>query len=242
MSAVQQDAVQEPTVRQGRIFAHRFAADAANGMIKTIDTGKKRAKWLVIIALAVSGPHQISYLVSKCLPFAHWNSLQGWLESLGMLMIAFAVPVVADLKIVSCIEQISTKAMERKSRLRAVYVIIFPVAVSGTVNILAPAPWLLKGLAGYLVLSILLVEILKFAKPDFKAIDSMVDEIVSQVEEEQVPVRRPRAKTKREKILQVLADEPEIKTSALAKKAGVSINYAGGIRKAHRPALATVEE
>jgi hypothetical protein len=221
---------------QTQLFAEQFQADAADGMLSTIRRGFKRAAKLTLIVLGVSMPHQISYLVSQCAPYLHWSHWDQAVESVGMLMIAGSVPVVGDLVIISCIEQISTKAMALRSRLRAVG-IIFPVlTVSGYVNFAAPAPPMIKFLAAFLVLCILFIETLKFAKPDFAAIELMRQEIRAQVAPAPAPVKRPRFSTKREKVLHILTSEPHLQVKHIADKAGVSANYVHSIRREMRQA------
>lgn len=219
------------TQSQTQIFAEKFQADAADGMLATIKRGFKRASVLTLIVLGVSMPHQISYLVSECAPFLNWTAWNHVVESVGMLMIAGSVPVVSDLVIISCIEQISTKAMARTSRWRAVAIIVAPLAVSGFVNFAAPAPTLLKCLAAFLVLCILLIETLKFAKPDFRAIEEMQQEILSQVTPDAAPVVRNRFKTAKAKVEHILTTEPGLKADAVAKRAAVSVNYVYTVKR-----------
>ncbi len=236
MNNVQNQGTTVAQPSQTQLFAEQFQADAADGMLNTLKRGFKRAAKLTLIVLGVSMPHQISYLVSQCAPYLHWSSWDLSVESVGMLMIAGSVPVVGDLVIISCIEQISTKAMAMRSRLRAVGIIIPVLSVSGYVNFAAPAPPMIKYLAAFLVLCILFIETLKFAKPDFAAIEAMRHEIMAQVTPPAAPVKRPRFASKREKVLHILASEPHLQVKHVAEKAGVSANYVHSIRRETRQA------
>ena len=150
MSAVQ---VSQSTTakRQAELFAEEYAANAGSGMMSAIRAIRKRAGWITRIALGASMPHQVSFLLALITPFLHWNSFAGVLESTGMALVCFAVPVAGDLLIVSCIETIGATAASIKSKKIAWSLILIPVAGSGYVNAAAPGPILVKCLAAFLV-------------------------------------------------------------------------------------------
>jgi hypothetical protein len=223
---------QSPTDKsQAKIFAEQHAATAGQDLHKTFRSVKLRSMILTYIALGVSMPHQILYVISECTPWFDWSSLSGALETVGMLLIAGAVPVVSDLVIVNSIETISAVAASDASRWRAVGTIIPALGVSGYVNFAAPGPGLVKWLAAFLVTCILLSEIQKFIKPDFLKIKRLEEEANEQVEAVTDRVPRKRARSRKERILNLLADNPGMKVSEVAKKAGVSENYVYGVRR-----------
>jgi hypothetical protein len=215
---------------QARHFAAIHSADAGQGMIDTIRGIKKRAKWLTVLALSASMPHQVSFLIMLCLPYTNWD---GWhaVESAGMLLIAVAFPVASDFIIVSSIETISTVVASDASRWRAFGALQVPLGFSATVNFLAPGPPLLKILAATLVGYIVISEVLKFVKPNFRKLNVEVTAALKEVEEVKEVQPRRRAKNRKERVIQVLADNPQMKAVEVAKRAGVSANYVYSIRR-----------
>lgn len=236
MNHVQDQVAAQPVALedQARHFATQHADEAGNGMLKTIRGIKRRAKWLTILALGASMPHQITYLIALCWPFTHWSGLHA-VDSAGMLLVAVAFPIGSDLLILSCIETISTTVASDASRWRAVATLLPPLGFSGYVNFVAPGPMLVKVLAAGLVSYIAFSETLKFVKPDFKKLEVAFTESVKQVERRD-PVKRTRFNNKTDKILHLLANQPELKPAQVAKAAGVSVNYVYKVRRDTQPA------
>lgn len=228
-----------PLEEQARDFAEKHASDSSNRMRDTIRKTVRRASVIAAIVLGVSMPHQISFLISLCADWLHFGSWQQWTESIGMIMIAAAVPVVSDLLIVSCIEQISTAAASMSTKWRALGVIVLPLSVSGYVNFAAPGPILVKLLAAFLVSCILLSEILKFAKPDFRKFGQVITDTLAQVTPATVEPERRRARNRKERIIHLLSDDPAAKAVDIAKKANVSVNYVHAIRRELRDTAVT---
>ena len=221
---------QEPTApSQARIFQERFAADAGENMRRTILRTIKRATILTMIALGVSMPHQMSYLISKVGP--HLN-FEGWriVDSVGMIMIAVSIPILSDLLIINAIEQISSPAASFASKLRAMGALVVPLSVSGFVNFAASGPLTIKVLAALIVLYVVISEILKFVKPDWRKIDKIEHENLAEVAERS-PVRRPRFSTAKDKVLHLMATEPTLSAKDVAKRANVSVNYVYSVRR-----------
>ena len=223
---------QEPAapVSQARIFQERFAADAGENMRKTILRTIRRATILTVIALSVSMPHQMSYLVSKVGPHLHF---EGWqiVDSVGMIMVAVSIPVLSDLLIINAIEQISSPAASFASKLRAMGALVVPLGVSGFVNFAASGPMTIKVLAAHIVFYVVISEILKFVKPDWRKIDKIEHENLVEVNVPDEPVRRPRFKSAREKVLHLLAENPDMSAKELSKRANVSITYVYSVRR-----------
>lgn len=216
---------------QARYFAAQHAATAGHDMLQTIRGIKNRAKWLTIVALAGSMPHQVSYLIALTLPWCNWDGFHA-IEAAGMLLIAVVFPIASDLIIVNSIETISTTVASDASRWRAFGALLAPLGFSGTVNFIAPGPPLVKVLAAALVGYIAISEVLKFVKPNFKKLDIAATEAVAQLDEGRNEVQpRRRARNRKERVLQVLADNPSMKAVEVAKKAGVTPNYVYSIRR-----------
>lgn len=214
---------------QARIFQEQFAADAGHNMRRTILATIRRAKVLTMIALGVSMPHQMSYLISVVGP--HLSS-QGWaiVDSIGMLLIAASIPVLSDLLIINAIEQISSPAASFASKLRAMGALVVPLGVSGYVNFAASGPITIKVLSALIVAYVVISEVLKFVKPDFKKIDRIENENLAETHVVE-PVRRPRFKNARAKVLHLMAQEPTLTAKDLAKRAGVSVNYVYSVKR-----------
>lgn len=228
-----------PLEEQARDFAEKHASDSSSRMRATINKTIKRASVLTGIVLGVSMPHQITFLVSLCADWLHFGTWRQWSESIGMIMIAAAVPVVADLLIVSCIEQISTAAASMATKWRALGVLLLPLGVSGYVNFAAPGPPLIKLLAAFLVSCILSSEILKFAKPDFQKFGRFITDTLAQVTSSNAEPERRRARNRKERIIHLLSDDPAAKAVDIAKKANVSVNYVHAIRRELRDTAVT---
>lgn len=213
---------------QARIFQEKFAAQAGDNMLRTIQRTIKRASVLTGVALGVSMPHQMLFLISKCLEY----QANVW-ETIAMIMIAVSIPVVSDILIISCIEQISTRAMETKSRVRALVNLLVPLGVSGYVNFAGTAPLIIKGLSALLVYYIIASEVLKFAKADFRKVDQIESENLAAIApmDEPIVTRRPRFKSAKEKVLHLLEHEPELDPKGIAKRANVSVNYVYSVRR-----------
>lgn len=171
-----------PGVSQAAIFAREHAKGAAQKMLGALDEIGRNAAKITWIALGVSMPHQISFLLGLILPTLHVDGSLGWtyaakdiIHLLGMFLLVAGVPVAADLLIVSCIKVIGQAAASRGSKIGAMYIMAMPVLASVTVNVLAPAPHpILRVLAGFIVAVIPASEILRFlVRPDFAKIEQM---------------------------------------------------------------------
>ena len=156
---------------QAAILRTAWAKDAAKTMLEVVQAITKRAKLITGIALGASMPHQMLFLISACIPHMRLDSLTGWLDAIGMIIIAVAVPVVADIAIYNCIDTLGAQIATGKSKIRAYGFLIMPVAASGYVNFLAPAPMLLKGLAAFLVAMILIAQGLRFIEVDWEKLE-----------------------------------------------------------------------
>lgn len=164
-----------PGVSQAAIFAREHAKNAAKGMLDALDEIGKNSVKITKIALGVSMPHQVSFLLGLVLPYMHWSSPVEILHAAGMLMLVLGAPVIADLLIVNCIKVVGQPAAEKGSKKAAIWIMLLPVIASSGVNGLAPAPhWVVRVLAVFVVAAIPMSEILRFlVRPDFAQIEKM---------------------------------------------------------------------
>lgn len=169
------------TTNQAAIFASEYAKDAGREMLTTIRRITNRSGRITKIALGVSMPHQIGYILALAVPHMHFTNPSAVLESITMILLAFGAPIATDLLILNCIETIGAAAAARASKRRAFRLMFIPVLASGTVNFLAPAPWLIKCLAAFIVTMVPMGESLRFIRPDFAKIEQMQNEVASEV-------------------------------------------------------------
>ena len=165
------------TVSQAQIFRAEHAKNAARNMLDVIETIGKRSKNITRIALGVSMPHQIGYILALAIPHMHWSTVSAVLESVTMILLAVGVPIATDLLILNCIETIGAEAVARSWKWRAFWLMFVPVLASGTVNFLAPAPLLMKVLAAFIVTLVPLSQSLRFISPDFGRIEELETDI-----------------------------------------------------------------
>lgn len=173
----------QPGVSQAALFAREAAKGAARKMLEALDEISKNSVRITKIALGVSMPHQIAFLLGLILPYLHVTTpvgdyallLQELTHILGMLLLVIGVPIAADLLIVNCIRAAGEPAASDSSKIAAMWIMALPVLASITVNVMAPAPhWILRVLAGFIVGVIPAAQILKvLMRPDFAKIEAM---------------------------------------------------------------------
>lgn len=194
-----------PGVSQAALFAREAAKGAARAMLDALDEIQKNSVRITKIALGVSMPHQIAFLLGLILPYLHVTTpvgdyallLQELTHILGMLLLVIGVPIAADLLIVNCIRAAGEPAASDSSKKIAMGVMALPVIASIAVNVMAPAPhWILRVLAGFIVGVIPAAQLVKILmRPDFAKIEAMELEVESKlvrgfdaVKTEQAPV------------------------------------------------------
>lgn len=173
----------QPGVSQAALFAREAAKGAARAMLDALDEIQKNSVRITKIALGVSMPHQIAFLLGLILPYLHVTTpvgdyallLQELTHILGMLLLVIGVPIAADLLIVNCIRAAGEPAASYSSKKIAMLVMALPVIASIAVNVMAPAPhWILRVLAGFIVGVIPAAQIVKIVmRPDFAKIEAM---------------------------------------------------------------------
>lgn len=207
-----------PDKTQARIFAEAWSKDSANGMLATLKRVAKRAGFITRIALGVSMPHQIGYILALAMPHMAWNSASAVAESVTMIALAFGVPVCTDLLILNCIETIGATAASKWSRIGAFALMLIPVSASGYVNFAAPAPTLIKILAAFIVTMVPMGESLRFIRPDFAKMERYELEVVEQVAKLPDPPEVPQAPTKKiDGVLRILAEAPHLTAKQVEK-------------------------
>jgi len=179
-------------VSQAALFAREHAKGAARKMLEALEEISKNSVRITKIALGVSMPHQIAYLLGLILPYLHVTTpvtnyallLQEITHILGMLLLVGGVPIAADLLIVNCIRIAGEPAASAGSKKVAMYIMVLPVSASVAVNVMAPAPhWILRVLAGFIVGVIPAAQILRIfgSHPDFAKIEAMELRVESQL-------------------------------------------------------------
>ena len=180
-----------PRVSQAALFAREHAKGAAKKMLDALDEISKNSVRITKIALGVSMPHQIAYLLGLILPYLHVTTpvgnyallLQEVTHILGMLLLVGGVPIAADLLIVNCIRIAGEPAASDSSKKVAMFIMALPVTASVAVNVMAPAPhWILRVLAGFIVGVIPAAQILRvLVRPDFAKIEAMELQVESKL-------------------------------------------------------------
>lgn len=179
-------------VSQAALFAREHAKGAAKKMLDALDEISKNSVRITKIALGVSMPHQIAYLLGLILPYLHVTTpvgnyallLQEATHILGMLLLVGGVPIAADLLIVNCIRIAGEPAASAGSKKVAMYIMVLPVSASVAVNVMAPAPhWILRVLAGFIVGVIPAAQILRIfgSHPDFAKIEALELQVESKL-------------------------------------------------------------
>jgi hypothetical protein len=165
---------------QAQVFAAEYAKDVAAEMLGTVKKVGKKAGLVTKMALGVSMPHQIGFILGLA-PLS-WGTVREALGSVTIISGAVVVPIAVDFLIMICVQVLTTRAVEAAGKRRALLTMIFPVLMSGTVNVIAPGPWLIRAIFGAIVVFIPLAEGLRASiKPDFKQMDQAEAEIVAQV-------------------------------------------------------------
>jgi hypothetical protein len=204
---------------QAQLFATEYAKDTAREMLDTIKGTKTKAERVTRIALAVSMPHQIGFILG--LAPLRWGSLREILESATLILGSVLIPVAVDYLILICIQVLSARGAANSSKKLAFWGMLFPIGVSGTVNVLAPAPALIRVLFGVAVVLIPLAEgIRAMTRPDFGKIERMETEIAGQVtavEEVVVETRPARTPTEQLKAARKRAGYDKMTTAEKAR-------------------------
>jgi len=167
-------------VSQARIIALEYLDGLAVESTTNVKKVGRHVGWITYIVLACTTPHQMSYLVEKS-TFS-WNTAPHILESISYILICGCLPIAVDLFIVCCIRICATRGMHRGVKKAALILMVFPVVVSGFVNISAAATrWWAVVFAAAVMMIPMGEGLAAYARPDFKEIQKLEDEIIAQV-------------------------------------------------------------
>jgi hypothetical protein len=168
------------TNSQARIFAKAYAKDTAREMLDAIKANSRDAEIVTKIALGVSMPHQIGYILG--LAPLQWDSVTHLLESVTLILGAIGIPLAVDYLILICVRTLTARGAAKSSKITAFVAMLFPVGVSGTVNFLAPAPTLIRVLFAIAVVLIPISQgVRAMNRPDFRKVQAMETEVAEQV-------------------------------------------------------------
>ena len=235
---------------QAALFGHEYAKDSARESLDDIKKNAKDADKVTKIALGVSMPHQAAFILSLVpLTFPVTGDIKhaivAWLESFTMIIGAVAIPVAVDYLILICIRNLAQRAASRIAKLTAFWVMLAPVTLSATVNMLAPSPWLVRCLFGAIVVLIPLSQAVRVtgARPDFRKVGAMELDVRAEiaavepavapiVTEPNSPVADARARAAEARRL--VAGNPNLRVAEIATLTGVSRSTARQIINAAR--------
>lgn len=164
-------------VSETQKFRADMAENAADRMMATVKGVAARSGKITKIALWVSTPHQVMFLLSAIIPWMKFDTLEHAGHSLGMALIVLSVPFICDYTILNCVETISAPAIDAWTKRKAFIVLTITACVSGSVNFLAPAPWLVKFLAAFVTVAILMAESMRNIGVNFNRMEAIEQDI-----------------------------------------------------------------
>lgn len=160
--AVDDDPDTPESVKFGRLYQRRSAKE----MLTTLDHNRRDAETITKIALYLSIPHQVGYLLSKVtLEFSTWHM---WLVSITALGLAVGGPYLNDRVILMCVRNIAARASSNWSKAKSFVVLVPTTAASGYVNFAAPGAPVIKWVAVGVVVMIVLSQVVRSCTPDFR--------------------------------------------------------------------------
>lgn len=216
-------AAADPTVSQAKLFATEYARDTAREMLDAIKENARGSEKVTKIALAVSMPHQVGYLLG--LAPLQWDTLNHILESVTLIGLSVGVPVAVDYLILMCVRTIASRAAATVSKVTAGVAMLFPIGLSGSVNFLAPAPMLIRILAAAAVVLIPISQAVRaMNRPDFRKVDKMEHDVAEQIAPTAAPKRATPKASKRsgEKATKFATANPNVKAGDLVRLYGVT--------------------
>lgn len=223
---------------QAAIFGDEYAKDAARESLDDIKKNAMDADKVTKIALGVSMPHQAAFILSLVpLMFPTSGDLKHviiqWLESFTMISGAVAIPIAVDYLILICIRNLAQRAASAIAKKTAFWVMLAPITLSATVNILAPGPVLVRCLFGAIVVLIPLSQAVRVtgARPDFRKIGAMELDVRAEVASltpttenttAQAPAKaRAEARARADRARALYAANPSLRATELANATGI---------------------
>lgn len=152
----------DTTTTQAELFAAKYAASLATGMLRTIKLVRLAATAIMVIAMLVSYTHQAGYLQA-----IHTPVLGAWL-----------IPGAIDALTFICVKVSGTPGMDKAAKTIALRMLAFPVLASGGINFAGPGAMVTKIVFVLAVLMIPAAELVASKiKPDFAVMEQMEREI-----------------------------------------------------------------
>lgn len=165
-AAKQEEEEDDPSTLESAKFARVYNKGTAKEMLETIKSNAKDAERNSKIALYLSIPHQMGFLLGL-VPLV-FNSLGSVLGSITLLGMAIGLPYLCDRLILMCIRNIATRVVSTWDKAKAFLVLMPAIAVSVFLNIAAPGPELMKWVCGAVVTMVPLYQIIRSVRPNFK--------------------------------------------------------------------------
>lgn len=222
----------EPGVSQARLFRLENAQRAAREALDNIEANARAAGAITVMALAVTMPHQISYLLGVATLHFGWS--RAALESLTVVAAAFLFPVMTDYLILICIRGLVARAASTSSRWWSGVGLVLACGVSGTINFLPENKPVIKLIMVGAVAYIALSQILRVVgnKPDFRKVEMIEAEATAPLVAPATKVRRPSMANRRratDKARELAKGNPKMTIAELARAAGISRGTAQSI-------------
>lgn len=189
VKATEEEEVDDPSILESAKFARVYNKGTAKEMLNTIRLNARDAERNSMIALYLSIPHQMGFLLGS-VPLV-FGSLGQALGSVTLLGMAIGLPYLCDRAILMCIRNISTRVVSTWDKFKAFGVLIPCIAMSIFLNIAAPGPQLLKLVCGAVVAMVPLYQIIRSVRPNFKKAGA--DEVKIRDEVEGLASAKPRA-------------------------------------------------
>jgi hypothetical protein len=143
----------------------------------------KAAGKITMICLAVTMPHQISYLLG--LVPMHLGFSRAGAESLAVVGLAIGLPIAGDWLILTCIRALTGRAASTRTQVVSAFAMLGPSSVSGWLNFSAPNPRVIQAMFVVAVAYIPLSHIVRVVadRPDFRKVDRIENEGTAQFAE-----------------------------------------------------------
>lgn len=230
-------ALPEPGVSQARLFAVEYARRAAREALDNLAKNARAAGKITVMALLVTMPHQISYLLGVATLHFGWS--RAALESLTVVMAALLFPVMTDYLILICIRGLVARANSTRSMVVSGAGLVLACAVSATINFLPDNVLVIKLIMVGCVVYIAVSQILRVAgnKPDFDKVDGIETEAAARTETPNTKAPRSSRASQRkaaDKARRLAKANPTMSIAELARAAGVSRGTAQSILRAVR--------
>lgn len=163
-------------------FAAEYAKGVVPGILKALDSGKKRTKGLLYLVMAVTYWHVASFLI--------WHTAFGWF--------GLAVPAIIDLGMIQMLDILQTKGMHRQAKRFATGAAGVLGLISGTFNVIAADDaFTAFGFASLVVVAIGTKVAVSLMRPDFAEIEQAEQQAApTTVVDEEAKARRAEAARK----------------------------------------------